>query len=83
MRFANALEGLEGIASIADNIVIYSEGETDEEADVNHDIHLVQLIERCKERSLRLNLKKFKFKLPQLNFMGDWMTKEGVAIDRG
>ena len=77
-----ALEGLEGIASIADDVLIYGEGETDEEADVSHDIRLVQLMERCKERSLKLNPKKFKFKLPQLKFMGHWMTKEGVAIDR-
>ena len=34
-----------GIASIADDMLIYGKGETDEEADVNHDIHLVQLIE--------------------------------------
>ena len=82
MRIATALEGLEGIASIADDVLIYGEGETDEEADVSHDIRLVQLMERCKERSLKLNPKKFKFKLPQLKFMGHWMTKEGVAIDR-
>ena len=76
MRVATALEGLEGIASIADDVLIYGEGETDEEADVSHDILLVQLMERCKERSLKLNPKKFKFKLPQLKFMGHWMTKE-------
>ena len=74
MRVATALEGLEGIASIADDVLIYDEGETDEEADVNHDIHLVQLMERCKERYLKLNLKKFKFKLPQLKFMGHWSS---------
>ena len=81
IRVTTALEGLEGIASIADDVLIYGEGETDEEADVNHDIHLVQLMERCKERWLKLNPIKFKFKLPQLKFTGHWMTKAGVAID--
>ena len=48
MRVATALEGLEGIASIADDVLIYCERETDEEADDadDHDIHPVQLMER-------------------------------------
>ena len=36
-------------------------------------------MERCKEKCLKLNPKKFKFKLPQLKFLGHWMTKAGVA----
>ena len=40
-----ALEGLGGIAVVADDILIYGEGDTMIEANLNHDMNLKKLVE--------------------------------------
>ena len=42
------LEGLEGIQVIADDILVYGKGKTDEEAKKNHNGNLKKLLERCR-----------------------------------
>ena len=37
MRILEALDGIEGITIVADDILIYGVGTTDEEAERNHD----------------------------------------------
>jgi len=50
-----ALEGLEGVAVIADDILVYGEGETHEEALVSHEKNFKSLLERCREKNIKLN----------------------------
>ena len=52
------LEGLEGIYKVADDILITSRGTSKEEAVKNHDANLLKLLERCRERNLKLNREK-------------------------
>ena len=49
------LEGLEGIYKVADDILITGRGACKEEAVRNHDANLLKLLERCRERNLKLN----------------------------
>ena len=50
-----ALEGLEGIAICADDIIIFGCGNDLEAAEKDHDMKFLKLMNRCKERNLKLN----------------------------
>ena len=82
-RLAMALEGLDGIANIADDIVVFGEGDTYEVASEDHDRRLVALMERCVQRNIKLNKEKFRFKLRSIPFMGNVITDEGLKPDPG
>jgi len=62
-RRQECLEGLDGIESIADDILVIGHGETMEEAYINHDRNLENLFQRYRERKLKLNKKKAKIRL--------------------
>jgi hypothetical protein len=50
-----------GVRSIIDDILIYGEGDTEEEAIADHDVKFRALMERCKERNLKLNKDKLSY----------------------
>ena len=79
-RLNEALEGLDGVRTIADDIIFFGVGDTDEEAVVDHDRKLVHvaLLERCRQRHIKLNKDKIKFKLPQLSYVGHVISAEGL-----
>ena len=83
-KLEQALEGLEGIRNIHDDIVIWGEGETLQDAIVNHDRRLYKLLERCEERGIALNEsdKKFILRTPTLPYMGHIFTADGLKIDQ-
>ena len=80
-RLLDALEGLDGTICIADDILVYGEGESYDVAKVNHDRRLVALMERCVAKDIRLNPDKFKFALKELKFMGNIITDNGMRPD--
>ena len=49
-RIDERLEGLEGTKAIADDILIWGDGNTIEEATSNHDARLSALLERCQQK---------------------------------
>ena len=49
------LEGLNGVIKIADDILITGRGSTMKEAVKDHDTTLLKLLDRCRERNLKLN----------------------------
>ena len=59
-RVNDVLSGLPGVKVIADDILVFGSGETDEEAYQDHDKNLRRLMERCKEKGLRLNPDKIQ-----------------------
>lgn len=81
LRQHEALEGLHGVLNIADDILITGSGESDEEASVDHDRNLWNLMLRCRMVNLKLNADKFKFKQDSLKFMGMIISKEGMKAD--
>ena len=60
------LQGLPSLYRIADDLLITGQGDTKEEADKDHDTNLVCLLQRCRERNIKLNKAKFDFKYSQV-----------------
>lgn len=54
-RMCQELEDLDGIAIVADDILVYGEGDTQEQALQNHDVKLKALLDRCVQRNIKLN----------------------------
>ena len=81
MRMQQALEGLDGIGNIADDVLVYGLGDSPEEAEADHDRNLRALLNRSQERDLKLNPTKIQFKLTQLKFMGHHVSESGVSPD--
>ncbi|KAJ8049077.1 hypothetical protein HOLleu_01650 [Holothuria leucospilota] len=75
------LEGLSGIHIIADDILITGKGETMQEAYRDHDKNLIAFLERCRERSIKLNKEKFNLHCEEINFMGHTLTANGLKAD--
>ena len=75
------LEGLEGIYKVADDILITGRGACKEEAVRYHDANLLKLLERCRERNLKLNREKLQLKCTETTFIGHVLTPEGVKPD--
>ena len=78
-KLQEALEGLEGVHPVADDILIVGEGDTDEEAIVSHDKRLWAFLTRCRERRIQLNAAKFQFRVTQLPYVGHVLTAEGLC----
>jgi len=50
-RLMAALEGLDGVLCIADDILVFGEGTTYQEAEQDHDRCLAALMERCSKKT--------------------------------
>ena len=64
----SALEGLDGVLCIADDIFVFGEGTTYEEAENDHDRRPVALMKRCSKKNIKLNQRKLQFKLKEVKF---------------
>jgi len=80
-RLHEVLYNLEGVACIADDILVYGCGKTVNEANADHDTKLTGLLNRCRERGIRLNKDKFKYKRDTVSYMGHELTSNGLKID--
>ena len=76
-----ALEGLVGVACIADDILIYGVGDTLDEARQDHDKNLSLLLERCRQKSIKLNRDKVLLRVQKVDFMGHLLTAQGLKPD--
>lgn len=81
LRMNEALEGLEGIYCIADDILVVGQGDTREEADINHDQNVIALMQRAEHRNLKLNPRKTQYKLQKIAFMGCVVSEKGTQPD--
>ena len=75
------LEGLPGVLTIHDDILLYGEGDTYEEASRDHEAKLHKLIMRCREQNIKLNKDKMKLRLHQVPYIGQLLTSEGLKPD--
>ena len=80
-RVNDVLSGLPEVKVIADDILVFGSGETDEEAYQDHDKNLRRLMERCKEKGLKLNPDKIQLQLNEVSYMGHRITACGLKID--
>ena len=70
-----ALQGMEGIVCLADDVIIH--GKTEEE----HMKNLRNFLKRCKEKNIRLNKEKMKIGVKEVTFMGHVITSQGLKTD--
>ena len=75
------MEDLKGVLPIHDDILIYGAGTTEEEALQDHDRNLLQLMERFKNKNMKLNKGKIKLRSKEVLFMGHVITSEGLKVD--
>ena len=75
------LAGLAGIEPIADDILVVGSGDTEVDAERDHDTNLRALMERCRAVKLRLSERKLQFKLQAVHFHGHILSSEGLKID--
>lgn len=76
-----ALEGLQGVHIITDNVLITGEGETLDIAKKDHDQKLRSFIDRCRERNIKLNADKFRLRQSKVPYIGHLLTSEGLKVD--
>ena len=57
-RLIVALEGLDGVVCVADDILVYGVGDNEQQATQDHDEKLRKLMTRCSEQGIRLNNEK-------------------------
>ena len=81
MRLTTAIEGLEGIICIADDILVYGEGNDYEEDQKDHDRRFIALMECCHQKNNKLNAAKLQFKLKELKLMGTIISDQGMKPD--
>ena len=74
MRLMASLEGLAGTICIADDQDFI-------ELEQDHGRYSVALMKHCLEENIKLNPTKLQFKLPEVKFMGNIITKHGMKAD--
>ena len=81
-RLEEALEGLSGVKTIHDDILIYGCGSSDEEALANHDRNLEALFQRRREKNIKLNKDKLRLRQKEVSYMGHVISAEGLKVDK-
>ena len=74
-------QDLPGVAVIADDILVYGCGTTEEEYRQDHDANLKHLLERARDTNLKLNKCKLRLCLSEVAYMGHRLTAQGVSPD--
>ena len=81
MKLDQCLEGLPGIHTIADDILITGQGETYKEAESDHDENMTQFLNRCEKMNIKLNKAKFEYKCDEITYIGHRLTNKGLKPD--
>ena len=79
-KLQEALAGLDGIACIADD-VIFGAGDSEADAQRDHDRNLKALIRRCHKKGLKLYKSKLKLNCKQLLYCGHLLGNDGYRPD--
>ena len=66
---------------IADDILVYGCGSTEEEYMQDHDANLRRLLQRARDSNLKLNKHKLRLRLSEVVYMGHRLTAKGVSPD--
>ena len=72
---------IKGTAVIADDLLVYGEGDNMETATSDHDKNLRIVLERARERNLTLNKDKVYLRLTEVPYIGHLLTAYGLKPD--
>ena len=81
MRLTSALEGSDGIICIANDILVYGEGNNFKDAQADYDPRFIPSMERCHQRSIKLKAGKLCFKLKEVKLIGTIISDNGKKPD--
>ena len=76
-----ALAGLNGCKAIADDFLVFGCGANDDEAVKDHDENLIALLQRCREKGVKLNRGKLQLRLKEVAYMGHVLSADGLQPD--
>ena len=72
---SHLFQDIEGVEVIVDDLVVWGE-------DVEqHDARLRQVLDRCRERNLKLNREKCHFRVSEVRYVGHVLSADGVKPD--
>ena len=74
LRLHEAVEGLDGVYAIADDILVTGTGDTMKGAIADHDLKIKTLLRRCQERNIKLNKQNVAFKQTEVPYIGHLLT---------
>lgn len=80
-RIDIALAGLPGVVAVHDDIIVIGKGATEEEGGADHDANLHRLLQRCREKGIKLNRDKVELKQTQVSYLGHILSREGLKPD--
>lgn len=80
-RIHEALSGLQGVHCIADDILVSGSGDSLAAAERDHDKNLIALLERCRQKGLKLNKSKLSLNRKETRYMGHLLTSSGLRAD--
>ena len=72
---SHLFQDIEGVEVIVDDLVVW--GENVEQ----HDERLGQVLDRCRERNLKLNREKCHFRVSEVHYVGHVLSADGVKPD--
>ena len=72
---------LPGIEVLRDDILVVGLGETQEEAEANHDDNLRRLLNRARQVKLKLNKDKMNLRKTEVKYMGHVITRDWLKPD--
>ena len=80
-RLLGVLHGLEGVAVVADDTLVFGVGETEAMARQDHNQKLFKLLQRAREVNLKFNKDKMHLHQTELLYIGHQISAEGVKPD--
>ncbi len=80
-KLNETLDQLDGVHVIADDVIIAGVGDNMSNATRNHDCRFHEFLERCKEKGIVLNPKKFELRKPEIKIAGCVLGVQGVCPD--
>ena len=80
-KLTEQLEGLKGVTMIAEDVLVFGQGNNYDEAVKDYDAHLLTFLRRAEERGLKINAQKFKYRLEEVSYAGHVLTHQGLKVD--
>ena len=80
-RLQSVLYGIDGVAVVADDILIFGKGDNMKEAQCQHDEALLRVLQRAREYNIKLNKDKMQLHLPELVYIGHRVSAAGIKPD--
>ena len=80
-KLQQAIEGMESVHIVADDIMLYGVCCTDDESVADLDTKLHALLHRCRDPGIRLNKSEIKLRQKSLTFLRHLITDKGLKPD--